>query len=593
MNIDFDTYKKKVYGAYVGKSVGGTLGMPFEGSLDSRTLSYYDPVPDKMLPNDDLDLQVINLETLLSTGFPVSRLRIGSIWLNHLEDSAPDEYGVAIANHKAGLRAPIAGKYRNKFTAGMGSAIRSELWACIAPANPELAATLAKEDACTDHSDDGVYAEAFLAAAESAAFIENDLSKLIEIGLKYVGKESKLHRAFRFTIEEWQSTKDVMQTREAILRNFPTDNWTDVNVNLSFILLSLLSCEGSFDKAICTAASLGYDTDCTAATVGAIFGIMNPDGITEKWTRPIGNELVLSACIINSAEWSTINEFCDAVIFAAGKAQAYYRTNVSLGVPENYGGFSIAEPRFNNFKPLYERNDNESLAAELPALVSLVYPETVAAIPQKDNAFALKIAPTDDENLKGTVRIAAPNGFSVFPAEFDFDLNGKEKVFPLTVTAKNPKKRAQRNLFTFFVTINGVTAEIVAGVPLSRVFDVKDLSTGKTHKEEIPSSFFTVPDGEYEYRARFKATAKKQARVSCGGTRPFVLKINGKTVFDGDGKFYNPTFHRDDSWTTAELLKGDNELTIYFPRHEKGEAFLGFGTTFGCSTWLDSIEFYS
>ena len=105
--MNFNEYKKKVLGCYIGKSVGGTLGMPFEGEIGTREISYYDPVPTEMLPNDDLDLQVVNLETILRTGLPVSRYNVGEIWLHHMEDSAPDEYGVAIANHKLGVRAPL------------------------------------------------------------------------------------------------------------------------------------------------------------------------------------------------------------------------------------------------------------------------------------------------------------------------------------------------------------------------------------------------------------------------------------------------------------------------------------------------------
>ena len=166
MKLDFGDYKKKVYGCFVGKSVGGTLGMPYEGDRSIRKVTYYDPVPTEMPPNDDLDLQVVNLSTVLRLGLPISRLCLGEMWLRHLDASAPDEYGVAISNHSIGLRAPLAGMYRNKFTAGMGGAIRSELWACLAPGNPMLAATFAREDACTDHAAEGVFAEMFLAAAD-------------------------------------------------------------------------------------------------------------------------------------------------------------------------------------------------------------------------------------------------------------------------------------------------------------------------------------------------------------------------------------------------------------------------------------------
>ena len=45
--MNFSDYKKKVYGCYVGKCVGGTLGIPREGKCDYQEVCYYDPVPDK------------------------------------------------------------------------------------------------------------------------------------------------------------------------------------------------------------------------------------------------------------------------------------------------------------------------------------------------------------------------------------------------------------------------------------------------------------------------------------------------------------------------------------------------------------------
>ena len=321
MQIDVKTYKEKVAGCFVGKSVGGTLGMKYEGDLNYNKVEYYDPIPDTMIPNDDLDLQVVNVETILRTGFPVCRYNISEIWKYHLDETAPDEYGVSISNHRNKVYSPLSGIYRNKFTEGLGGAIRSEVWACIAPANPTLAAKLAKEDACTDHSEDGIYAEMFLAAFESLAFIENDIEKITELALKEIPDGSKLKNALLDTIRWIKDTNDVLTVRKLILEYYHADNWTNVCINLPFMLLALLVSGGDFDKAICTAASLGYDGDCTTATVGAIMGILKPDSISEKWTAPIGKELVLSTCITNMHEVRTIDEFCEKIISIAYDAQ--------------------------------------------------------------------------------------------------------------------------------------------------------------------------------------------------------------------------------------------------------------------------------
>ena len=57
-------FRGKVYACWLGKSIGGTLGMPFEGRRETHSLTFYDPVPDKPSANDDLDLQLLWLKAI-------------------------------------------------------------------------------------------------------------------------------------------------------------------------------------------------------------------------------------------------------------------------------------------------------------------------------------------------------------------------------------------------------------------------------------------------------------------------------------------------------------------------------------------------
>lgn len=94
------------------------------------------------------------------------------------------------------------------------------------------------------------------------------------------------------------------------------------------------------------------------------------------------------------------------------------------------------------------------------------------------------------------------------------------------------------------------------------------------------------------YRTKLKSPAKKQVRISAGGMRTFRLLLNGDKIFCGDGSAYVPAFHRDNSWTYAELESGENIIEIFFEDGRVGEFFLGFGTINGCGEWLNHIERY-
>ncbi len=312
--MEKEVFRKKVLGAWLGKAVGGTLGQPWEGSRGPLALTYYDPVPATMMPNDDLDLQVLwACKLSCEWNGAISRKRFGEAWLKCI-DFPFDEYGVAIRNLKLGIPAPQSGKYDNWFTDGLGSAIRSEIWACLAPGNPELAAKYAFEDACVDHDGNGIYAEQFLAALESLAFSGNDLSAMIQAGLSVIPSDSGLAEAIRDTVEWCAETSDFSTIRSRILGKYGSANFTDVKMNLPFMVAALLLGKGDFGKSICTAVNFGQDTDCTGATVGAILGIMNPDSISAHWLEPIGRTLVVSPEISGITPPPTLDEFTDLVI---------------------------------------------------------------------------------------------------------------------------------------------------------------------------------------------------------------------------------------------------------------------------------------
>ena len=51
--------RKKILGCWHGKNIGGTLGGPCEGFPVVNHLTFYDPVPEGAIANDDLELQAM------------------------------------------------------------------------------------------------------------------------------------------------------------------------------------------------------------------------------------------------------------------------------------------------------------------------------------------------------------------------------------------------------------------------------------------------------------------------------------------------------------------------------------------------------
>ncbi len=376
MEADRVMLRKKMLGCFFGKAVGGTLGMPFEGYAKTVDLSFYDPVPTDMLPNDDLDLQVLWACKLAEMKQPViDRDVFAAAWVKHV-NFPWDEYGVAIRNLRNGIPAPYSGSFDNYFINGLGAAIRSEIWACLAPGNPDLAVRYAYEDACVDHTGDGLYAELFLAALESVAFVESDMNRLIAAGLEAIPEDSALAHSIRDTVEWCARYSDWRDIREMIVRRYANSNFTDVVPNLGFMVMALLLAEGDFSKAICLAVNCGLDTDCTGATVGSIMGIVNPEGIDDRWLAPIGNKLVVSKEIVGINPPDTLEGFVELLLEL--REQVVLR-NAPVADEPDWSRYEIAAVA--GKLPKFHRNSRYNLAPAMPADCETVrFPGAMGAI---------------------------------------------------------------------------------------------------------------------------------------------------------------------------------------------------------------------
>ena len=172
MNISKESYRNKVRGCWMGKNIGGTLGAPFEGIRISEDIEFYtEDLSKGAIPNDDLDLQLAFLNAAERFGKAVDAKILAEYWVTAITPNWA-EYGVGKTNLRLGLQPPVSGGFVNHYKDSNGAWIRSELWACLMPGHPELAVRYAYQDAIVDHADEGVYAEVFTAALESAAFAE-------------------------------------------------------------------------------------------------------------------------------------------------------------------------------------------------------------------------------------------------------------------------------------------------------------------------------------------------------------------------------------------------------------------------------------
>ncbi len=305
------TYRDRVHACWIGKNIGGTLGAPYEGPNKTYALRFYDPPVTKAAPNDDLDMQLAFVAFMEEHGRFPDLDDHAAIWKRYFCGYPWDEYGFCLRNLNRGLRPPLSGWFENSYIDNMGAPIRSEIWACLSPGNPQQAACLAWRDAVLDHAGgEGVWGEMFWAAVQSAAFVCADRARLIEIGLAMIPPWSRIARVIR-EVEYSVRHRDGVgvpnckgavplkdgdtwgQVRDNIRRWFGHEHGCHAVQNHGFTALGWLLGE-DFGDALCKAVNCGCDTDCTGATLGATLGLMGGvSSIPSAWRKPVGDEIVL------------------------------------------------------------------------------------------------------------------------------------------------------------------------------------------------------------------------------------------------------------------------------------------------------------
>ena len=295
MNLNFDTYRDKVYACWLGKNIGGTMGTPYEGKREILDIKGFATEANVVLPNDDLDLQLVWLYAVERCGpQAINSNLLGDYWISFIGPHW-NEYGLAKANMKRGIMPPLSGDYDNEWKHSNGAWIRTEIWASLAPAAPAIAAKYAIEDGMVDHgTGEGTYAAAFVAAMQSAAFVVNDIQKIIEIGLNAIPADCRIAKSIELVCECYKNGVPPMEAREKIrLANADIGNgWFEAPSNVAYTVLGLLYGEGDFKKSMILAINCGDDTDCTGGTVGATLGILGGmKMIPDDWKTHIGDNI--------------------------------------------------------------------------------------------------------------------------------------------------------------------------------------------------------------------------------------------------------------------------------------------------------------
>ncbi len=292
--LAYERYLDQILGGWIGKSVGGAVGARFEGHKGWIELSADQMFPDKMPPNDDLDLQVLWLKVLEEKGGALAADDLAGAWL---EDCwyPFNEYGIFRRNWRLGIGPPASGRFTNQFwETGMGCPIRAEIWGYVFPGAPQHAARYAALDGSLDHTAQSIGAEQMFAAMSAVAFFVPDPRTLVTMFRHHLPEGTPIERLTGVALQCHADGLSLRDARDRIMVLGGVPEACDAQINVPFTILALLYGEGDIERTILAAVSCGYDTDCTTATSAALVGqILGASRIPEALKRAIGDELVM------------------------------------------------------------------------------------------------------------------------------------------------------------------------------------------------------------------------------------------------------------------------------------------------------------
>lgn len=363
----------KIYGGFLGRVAACILGKPLEMGWRMEEIHDYLaganalPLDDFIPPqsrtgkilrrdctpsmrgyvkyaqeDDDLNYMCLAVKLLENRGPSFTTLDVGVNWLNSVpflwtwgpEHVVYLNLATAIGEYDPKeIDLETVTGYLNPGVEYIGAQIRTDVYGYVCPGLPELAAELAWRDAYLDHRASGIYGAMWVAAMNAAAFTLMDMEEVIHTGLAQVPARSRFTEAIEQVIGWVHSDCDWWKTGQRIHEAYDQYTFSGTINNAAIVAAALLygwadgtsRPEEAYERAITIAVQMGYDTDCNAATVGSVMGVMLGAGqVPQKWTAPLND--TMRTCVaefgqVSIAEMARRTYAISQVVRAIGSAK--------------------------------------------------------------------------------------------------------------------------------------------------------------------------------------------------------------------------------------------------------------------------------
>lgn len=312
IRIPVEEYRDKVYAAWLGQIVGNIYGLSYEFQFIDE------PGPDEFpygfgvslnrvedangaFSDDDTDIEYMYLLQMEQHGIEPSYAQLAEAWKYHVRDKVWIANRAALALMHAGYGPPITGsKDYNPHWFQIDPQLVNEIWAVTAPGMLDYATEKSAWAAKITNDDFGIEPTIHYAAMYAAAFFEDDINRLIDIGTAALPGDSRfgtvvehmkqLHQQYP---DDWQKARAEMARHYYGTFDYNELSWppADAHLNGACAILALLYGDGDFQRTLDVASGMGFDADNQAATMSGLLGIiLGTEGLPEELLYPLGKD---------------------------------------------------------------------------------------------------------------------------------------------------------------------------------------------------------------------------------------------------------------------------------------------------------------
>jgi hypothetical protein len=342
----------KIAAAWIGQMIGNIYGLPHEGKYITapgpETWPYgYTKNLDKLkkyngaFSDDDTDVEYMYLLQMGKFGPEPSYAQLRDAWMYHIRDRVWLANRAALGLMHFGYTPPFTGsKELNPHWYQIDPQLINEIWAVTSPGMVKYAASKSEWAARITSDDWGVEPTILYGAMYSAAFFENDINKLIDIGLQALPAGGRFTATVKEMIAlhakypgDWKSSWKEMAQKYYIDEPDMTKTIWNANLNGACAILAMLYGEGDFQHTLDLCCAMGFDADNQAATVAGLMGVIKgmkglPKDLylpVEGWNKPFNDRYInitrydLPDAAISDIIGKTLERTVDLVIIKGGK----------------------------------------------------------------------------------------------------------------------------------------------------------------------------------------------------------------------------------------------------------------------------------